>query len=428
MTSPTQTISRPPATQSSPASLGEMLLDAADRYSGVALEYRRDGRQISITYPELGAQAIEIASGLIALGIEPAIGVAILAATSASMDAGRLRRAVRRRRRGADLPHELGRGVRLCARPLRCEARVLRGRRPGGQDRAGPRRLPGGRARDHPRGPGGAMRSRSIELVDRGARRRPSGSTNGSRRGRAEDLATLVYTSGTTGPPKGCMLTHGEPDRDATRMYIDELELDERHVALPVPAARARARAGRAGDRHQGRRPDRCFWGGDTTRIVDELSELRPTHFPAVPRIYEKIHGAVDPARSQDGPALQRLRCSSGRSRRASGPARGAAPGRAPGPIQDDCSTGSRIGWCSAKVRRLFGDGLQLALVGAAPSRASCSSSSTPAACCVLEGYGLTETLRRGDAQHAATRCGSARVGQAAARHRGRRSPPTARS
>ncbi len=74
---------RTTVTDVSPASLGELLLDAAARYRGVALQYCRDGHTISITYPELGAQASEIARGLIALGSQPGDRVAIFAATSA---------------------------------------------------------------------------------------------------------------------------------------------------------------------------------------------------------------------------------------------------------------------------------------------------------------------------------------------------------
>jgi len=39
----------------SPGTLCSMVLDAATRHSGVALEYRRAGRRVSITYPQLGA-------------------------------------------------------------------------------------------------------------------------------------------------------------------------------------------------------------------------------------------------------------------------------------------------------------------------------------------------------------------------------------
>jgi long-subunit acyl-CoA synthetase (AMP-forming) len=64
-------------------SLGQMLLDAAARHRGVALQYRRNGQTISISYPELGTITTEIARGLVALGLQPGDRVSILGATSA---------------------------------------------------------------------------------------------------------------------------------------------------------------------------------------------------------------------------------------------------------------------------------------------------------------------------------------------------------
>ena len=53
---------------------------------------------------------------------------------------------------------------------------------------------------------------------------------------RPDDVATIVYTSGTTGPPKGCMLTHANMLATIDRCR-DRLELDSEHGRLPLPAA-----------------------------------------------------------------------------------------------------------------------------------------------------------------------------------------------
>lgn len=58
----TVTVSSPAAS----ATLGQMLLDAAQRHRGVALHYRRDDQTISISYPQIAAIVTEIARGLIA--------------------------------------------------------------------------------------------------------------------------------------------------------------------------------------------------------------------------------------------------------------------------------------------------------------------------------------------------------------------------
>jgi len=73
----------PPGSTEGPRTLGEMALDASERHSGIALQSVRGGETIAITYPELGGIVTEIARGLVALGIELADRVAILAATSA---------------------------------------------------------------------------------------------------------------------------------------------------------------------------------------------------------------------------------------------------------------------------------------------------------------------------------------------------------
>ena len=59
---------------------------------------------------------------------------------------------------------------------------------------------------------------------------------------RAGDVATLVYTSGTTGPPKGCMLSH-ENFIATVRMYEQRLGLDRTHSMYQfLPLAHVLAR------------------------------------------------------------------------------------------------------------------------------------------------------------------------------------------
>ena len=35
------------------------------------------------------------------------------------------------------------------------------------------------------------------------------------------------------------------------------------------------------------------YWSGDASTVIDELPQAAPTHLPALPRVYEKIHGVV---------------------------------------------------------------------------------------------------------------------------------------
>jgi long-chain acyl-CoA synthetase len=108
---------------------------------------------------------------------------------------------------------------------------------------------------------------------------------------RPEDVATIVYTSGTTGPPKGCMLTHANL-LATVEMYREHLELDSDMVAyLFLPLAHALARVTQLVVLSVG--GTIVYWRGDPKQIVAELAEARPTHFPSVPRIFEKVHTAV---------------------------------------------------------------------------------------------------------------------------------------
>ena len=133
-----------------------------------------------------------------------------------------------------------------------------------------------------------------------------------------------------------------------------------------------------------------CYWGGDASRIIDELAELEPTHFPAVPRVYEKIHGAV-------------LGQIAGRARAAARDLRLGAcnEASAPAPRVRDGQTLSTLETLQyrladrlvlAKVRGVFGHQLQLAMVGAASVAPELLEFFDACGVLVLEGYGLTES------------------------------------
>ena len=141
------------------------------------------------------------------------------------------------------------------------------------------------------------------QLRERGASMPPDAVTERLAGVGRDDLATLVYTSGTTGPAKGCMLSHANL-LETTSVYVDELGINDTHALYQfLPLAHVLARVSQAVVIRAGARA--CFWSGDPARIIDELAEFAPTHFPAVPRVYEKIHSAVI-GRIDDGPAPQR--------------------------------------------------------------------------------------------------------------------------
>ncbi len=369
-----------------PTTLGQMVLDSAQRYRGTALQFRRDGRTIAISYPELGAIASEIARGLIALGIEPGQRIAILGSTSADWTladygaqcAAAVVTPIYHTNSPPECAHVLAHSA---ARLVFCEDAAQAAKIAQVRDRCPSLEhvvLFGGEAE-------GAitvaqLRERGADVPAELVRERLAATD-------PDDIATLVYTSGTTGPPKACMLTHAN-FLETTRMYVEELGIDDTHTLYQfLPLAHVLARVAQVVMARAGACV--CFWSGDPARIVDELSELRPTHFPAVPRIYEKIHGAVM-GRVDDGPALQRalfqwaLKCGA-RARTAS------REGKRPALLADlQYRLADRL--VLSKIRGLYGPSLQLALVGAAPVAHELLEFFDACGVLVLEGYGLTES------------------------------------
>ena len=107
-----------------------------------------------------------------------------------------------------------------------------------------------------------------------------------------DDLFTFIYTSGTTGPPKACMIRH----RNYYAMVQKGDELDDRLSApgdvmlLYLPLAHNYGRLLHLSAAYIG---FTIAFLSDPLRAGTELQRVRPTLFPSVPRVYEKIHTAV---------------------------------------------------------------------------------------------------------------------------------------
>jgi long-chain acyl-CoA synthetase len=107
-----------------------------------------------------------------------------------------------------------------------------------------------------------------------------------------DDLFTFIYTSGTTGPPKACMIRH----RNYFAMVQKGDEL-ERRLTLPgdlmllyLPLAHNYGRLLHLSAAYIG---FTIAFLPDPLRAATELPRVRPTLFPSVPRVYEKVHAAV---------------------------------------------------------------------------------------------------------------------------------------
>jgi long-chain acyl-CoA synthetase len=106
----------------------------------------------------------------------------------------------------------------------------------------------------------------------------------------AADLATIVYTSGTTGRPKGCQLTHGNllaDVRNAVAALPEIFTVPEASTLLFLPLAHAFARIIEVGVLEAG--VILGHWPEITT-LADGLGEFHPTFLLAVPRVFEKAY------------------------------------------------------------------------------------------------------------------------------------------
>ncbi|MBA2297390.1 MAG: AMP-binding protein, partial [Actinobacteria bacterium] len=106
-----------------------------------------------------------------------------------------------------------------------------------------------------------------------------------------DDLFTYIYTSGTTGPPKGCMISNR--NYYAMVAVVDDLESltgPDDTMLLYLPLAHNFGRLMHLSGPYVGYT---IAFLPNPLEAAAALESVRPTVFPSVPRVYEKIHTAV---------------------------------------------------------------------------------------------------------------------------------------
>jgi len=201
------------------------------------------------------------------------------------------------------------------------------------------------------------------------------------------DICTFIYTSGTTGPPKGCIISHGNY-RAMLDMVNETSVIEGEDVSyLYLPLAHSFALLIQLGSFDLG--ATLAYWERDPLKILPNLAELKPTYFPSVPRIFEKIYTAANSGVEKEGGLKQRIfnwAIGVGKKMRAA-----ERSGRKPGFVlsRQYAFADDKV---LSKIRNLFGGKLRLAVSGAAPINPEILSFFDAAGVLVLEGWGMTET------------------------------------
>jgi long-chain acyl-CoA synthetase len=366
--------------------MADMLLGAAEQHEGPALKFQRDGEWMEISYAELGEHVKTNAKGLLALGIEPGDRISILGETApewtladlSALCIGAVVAPIYHTNSPDECRHVLeDSGAKL----VFCENAEQLAKIEEIRD-------------DVPdvehlvvfsgEGSEGAMSLN--QLASRGEEVDDERFEELARDVEPDDLMTLIYTSGTTGPPKGCMVTHGNYRANCTMLEEAVGDLGEAPVFFVfLPLAHTLTRMTQMLALDVG--ATLAYWDGDKDNLIPNLRDVKPTHFPAVPRIFEKIYSQ---ARSRaEGGVKEKLfekAIEAGRQVREL-----ERRGESPGPVlKAEYELADRQ--VLSNVRDLFGGEVRLALTGAAPVAKELLEFFHACGVPVLEGYGATET------------------------------------
>ncbi len=366
--------------------MADTLMSAMDGHGGTAVRYKRGESWVDIGYGELRTTAREIARGLMALGVGQGDRVAILSNTRAewtyadvgALCAGAVVAPVYQTNSPSECRYVLehsGSKVVFCEdREQLAKIEEIRSSLPALEhvvafEDASEDVL----SLD-------ALRSRASEVDERALDER-IGSIG------PDELLTIVYTSGTTGPPKGCMLTHGNfrADIEMTLERIDISGDDTFYVFLPLAHVLTRMVQMLALCRGS----TLAYWQGDAKKILDEVKDVQPTILPSVPRIFEKIHQVASSGAHEAGGVKAKLfDWAIGVGRKVH---QTEYRGESPNPVlKAQHAVADKL--VLHRIRDLFGGRLRLALTGAAPIDPEILEFFGGAGIFLREGYGMTET------------------------------------
>ena len=199
------------------------------------------------------------------------------------------------------------------------------------------------------------------------------------------DLATIIYTSGTLGKPKGCEITHGNfveltkqtlsslghvvNESSSTVMFIPLAHVFARFISVLCVAAGAKV-----------------GHTSDIKDLVDDLQSFKPDFLLAVPRVFEKIYNAAK-AKAEDG---GKSKIFAAGEQTAVEFSKASMAGKVPFGLKLKHALFNRILY--GKIKGAMGGRIQFAVSGGAPLGSYLGHFFYGIGVKILEGYGLTET------------------------------------
>ena len=199
------------------------------------------------------------------------------------------------------------------------------------------------------------------------------------------DLATIIYTSGTLGKPKGCEITHGNfvelskqtlsslghvvNESSSTVMFIPLAHVFARFISVLCVAAGAKV-----------------GHTSDIKDLVDDLQSFKPDFLLAVPRVFEKIYNAAK-AKAEDG---GKGKIFAAGEQTAVEFSKASMAGKVPFGLKLKHALFNRILY--GKIKGAMGGRIQYAVSGGAPLGSYLGHFFYGIGVKILEGYGLTET------------------------------------
>jgi long-chain acyl-CoA synthetase len=201
-----------------------------------------------------------------------------------------------------------------------------------------------------------------------------------------DHLATLMYTSGTTGRPKGVRLTHANWVYEGLAIEATGVlhEDDLQYLWLPLSHS-----FGKVLLTVQMRIGFASAVDGDVTALVENLAVIRPTFMAGAPRIFEKVFAKVTAGAHAEGGAKKAIfnrAMATGRK-----VSRLRLQGKEPsGLLATEYRFADKLVY--AKLRERFGGRIRYFISGSAALSQDIGEWFHAAGITILEGYGLTET------------------------------------